>query len=164
MGFRVLARRAAILLAVFMSGTMGWAQTPDDEVVLTVSGAGDAVALSINDLRAIAEATIETSTIWTDGVQVFTGIPLDAFVRHFQVTDGDLVATALNDYEIRMPVADALQEGPIIAYLRNGETMSVRDKGPLWLVYPYDARPEYQTEIFHSRSIWQLDKIRFETE
>jgi hypothetical protein len=37
--------------------------------------------------------------------------------------------------------------------------MSVRDKGPLWVVYPFDDVPAYQSETIYSRSIWQLDRI-----
>ncbi|RYH00603.1 oxidoreductase, partial [Salipiger sp. IMCC34102] len=37
--------------------------------------------------------------------------------------------------------------------------MQVRDKGPLWIVYPYDDTPEYRSEVIYSRSIWQLDRI-----
>jgi hypothetical protein len=37
--------------------------------------------------------------------------------------------------------------------------MSVRDKGPLWLVYPYDSAAKYQSEVVFSRSIWQLNRL-----
>ncbi|MEC8574513.1 MAG: oxidoreductase, partial [Pseudomonadota bacterium] len=37
--------------------------------------------------------------------------------------------------------------------------MSLRDKGPLWIVYPFDSDPAYQTEAIYSRSIWQLEEI-----
>ena len=43
--------------------------------------------------------------------------------------------------------------------LRNGGRMSVRDKGPLWIVYPFDSSEEYQAELIYSRSIWQLVRI-----
>ena len=52
-----------------------------------------------------------------------------------------------------------MEGGPIIAYMMNGEEMSVRNKGPLWLVYPYDLNHEYRSEVIYSRSIWQLDRI-----
>ena len=68
-------------------------------------------------------------------------------------------ATAINDYAVEIPVSDAVVGGPIVAYFLNGEPMSVRDKGPLWIVYPFDADPHYQTEVIYSRSIWQLDRI-----
>ena len=75
------------------------------------------------------------------------------------MTEGTLKATAINDYAVEIPVEDAVEGGPIIAFMRNGAPMSVRDKGPLWIVYPYDSDPAYQTEVIYSRSIWQLDRI-----
>jgi hypothetical protein len=65
---------------------------------------------------------------------------------------------------VSIPVSDATSGGPIIAFARNGEAMSVREKGPLWIVYPYDADPAYQSETIYARSIWQLDRIRVEPE
>jgi hypothetical protein len=41
----------------------------------------------------------------------------------------------------------------------NGAEMSIRDKGPLWIVYPYDASDDFRSEVVYSRSIWQLDRI-----
>ncbi|CAN0586856.1 unnamed protein product, partial [Ectocarpus sp. 12 AP-2014] len=60
---------------------------------------------------------------------------------------------------VEVPVEDAVEDGPIIAYLSNGKPMSVREKGPLWIVYPYDSDPKFQTEVIYSRSIWQLDRL-----
>jgi hypothetical protein len=37
----------------------------------------------------------------------------------------------------------------------------VRDKGPLWLVYPYDSVSAYQTEVIYARSIWQVKQMEF---
>ena len=64
-----------------------------------------------------------------------------------------------HDYAVEIPVSDSVEDGPILAYELNGAPMSVRDKGPLWLVYPYDQNPEYRSEVIYSRSIWQLDRI-----
>jgi hypothetical protein len=41
----------------------------------------------------------------------------------------------------------------------DGNAMSVRDKGPLWVIYPYDSDAAYRTEVIYSRSIWQLDRL-----
>lgn len=70
-----------------------------------------------------------------------------------------LTARAINDYSVEIPLADAVEGGPIVAYERNGAVMSLRDKGPLWIVYPFDSDPAYQTEAIYSRSIWQLEEI-----
>ena len=134
------------------------------ETVLTVTGLEASSEYSVGDLRQIGSETIETTTIWTEGVQTFVGVPLMAFLQALEVTEGIMVATAINDYSITIPVDEAMVEGPIIAFERNGKAMSIREKGPLWIVYPYDAGPEFQTEVVHSRSIWQLNRIEFRAE
>ncbi|MDC0657816.1 molybdopterin-dependent oxidoreductase [Leisingera sp. SS27] len=138
---------------------------PSGEVVLTVSGApqtgnaGGAAQFDLAMLEGLGAVEFETSTIWTQGVQHFEGVPLDQLVDRLDITGTTLRATAINDYAVDIPLSDAVEGGPIIAYKLNGEEMSVRDKGPLWIVYPYDSKTEYQSEVVYSRSIWQLDRI-----
>ncbi len=125
-----------------------------------VEGAAEPAAqYTIEDLRALAPVTFETETIWTTGPQQFTGVPLAVLVGRMDVSSGQLVAHAVNDYAVEIPVSDAVAGGPIVAFERNGAEMSLRNKGPLWVVYPYDSNPAYRTEEVYSRSIWQLDRI-----
>ena len=37
--------------------------------------------------------------------------------------------------------------------------MAVRDRGPLFVVYPFDAQPELRNAVYYSRSAWQLKSI-----
>ena len=41
----------------------------------------------------------------------------------------------------------------------DGTPMPVRDKGPLFAVYPFDAQPELRNAVYYSRSAWQLKSI-----
>ncbi|SLN10191.1 Oxidoreductase molybdopterin binding domain protein [Roseivivax jejudonensis] len=138
---------------------------PEGEVILTVTGAiettneGDAAAFDLDMLEALGPVTIRTTTIWTEGEQTFTGVPLVTLMEAVGAEGDVLSATAINDYAVEIPRDDWVEGGPIIAYLNNGSPMSVRDKGPLWVVYPFDDNTEYQTEVVYSRSIWQLDRI-----
>lgn len=138
---------------------------PEGVVVLTISGeiketnVGATLQLDSEMLLALDKTIIETSTIWTDGVHVFQGVSLKILADTLGVTSGAFMATAINDYSVRIPIVDATDDGPILAYYMDDEKMSVRDKGPLWVVYPYDNRPEFRTEVIYSRSIWQLDRI-----
>jgi hypothetical protein len=50
----------------------------------------------------------------------------------------------------------------ILALKINGEYMRVRDKGPLFIVYPYDSEPELNNQVFYSRSAWQVSKMSIE--
>lgn len=143
---------------------------PTGEIVLTVTGKigvtnqDGAAVFDLDMLKAMGEVTFQTSTPWTEGVQSFTGVPLDALLQSVGVTEGTLTATAINDYAAEIPVSDAVAGGPILAYLQNGNPMSVREKGPLWVVYPYDAKDDYQAEVIYSRSIWQLSSIDVKAE
>lgn len=138
---------------------------PDGDVILTISGAiteTNTDGTATFDLAMLAEmpvVNIETTTVWTDGLQSFTGVAISDLLDHVGATGTTLRATAINDYAVEIPVEDWTESGPIIAYLNNGAPMSVRDKGPLWIVYPFDQNAEYQSEVVYSRSIWQLDRI-----
>ena len=162
---KFLAFSAALFLAILQSSTVSALEPAGGEVLLTVSGKisavnnGDLAEFDVEMLKNIGTVTLETSTIWTEGAQVFTGVELSDLLAVLGVESGSLRASAVNDYAVDIPVSDAVDGGPIVAFLRNGETMSIRDKGPLWIVYPYDNSTEYQSELIYSRSIWQLDRI-----
>ena len=161
---RFSQRLAAVTLASigFAAPVSAQDTDPGESILLTVTDPGlDSVRTYDREaLMTLDETTFETSTIWTEGLHSFTGIELADLTEALGVTDGTLLATAINEYSVEIPVSDAVEDGPIIAYLMDGEQMSVRDKGPLWLVYPYDSDADYRTEVIYSRSIWQLDRIQ----
>jgi hypothetical protein len=66
---------------------------------------------------------------------------------------------ALNDYRVDMPHDDAQRHDVLVARLLDGQTLSVRDKGPLLVIYPFDSRPELRSAVYYSRSAWQLRTI-----
>jgi hypothetical protein len=140
-------------------------EAPEGAVILTVSGkidatnAGDVAQFDLAMLQALPPTEITTETIWTPSEHVFTGVSLDVFLDHIGAEGGTLQAQAINDYTVEIPVSDAVPGGPIIAYAMDGAPMSRRDKGPLWIIYPYSSGPEYQTEVIYTRSIWQLDRL-----
>ena len=126
---------------------------------LVLSSNNEPVKLSRDDLAKIAPTSCVTTTIWTEGPQAFEGSSLKGLLDHLGVKSGTIVARAVNDYSVNIPVADIEAGGPIVAYLRNGKTMPVRNKGPFWIVYPYDLEDKYRSEEVFSRSTWQLTSI-----
>lgn len=42
----------------------------------------------------------------------------------------------------------------------NDQPMPVREKGPLFLVYPFDSKAELQAATFYNRSAWQLRALQ----
>jgi hypothetical protein len=162
---RLAALTATICAAMTVCGAALALDAAEGEVLLTFTGAitetnsGAAAEFDRAMLEGFEAVEIETTTIWTEGVQTFVGVELDDLLAAIGAEGEVLRAIALNDYAVDIPASDAADGGPIIAYLRNGETMSLREKGPLWIIYPFDSAPEYQTELTYSRSIWQLNRI-----
>lgn len=157
---------AAITASVLASGVLAAdLPQPQGRVLLTVSGAisntnGDGVArFDLQMLRDVDATQFVTDTIWTSGMVEFTGVQLDRLLDYVGAEGSTIETIALNDYAVKVPVEDAVDGGPIIAYEMDGKTMSRRDKGPLWLVYPYASSSDYRTEVIYARSIWQLDRM-----
>jgi hypothetical protein len=170
MSVKSLARKfgMSLGLAVMLFTTPVSAEmlaAPSGDAILTVSGnitvtnQGETAVLDRAMLEAMPQVSFKTKTIWTEGEIEFTGILLSDLLRKLGIENGTLKATAINDYAVDIPVVDALQEPAIIAYLIDGKPMSVREKGPLWIVYPYDSNKKFQAEVYYSRSIWQLDRL-----
>lgn len=165
---RDLIRACFAALTAVIFATQSMAQSipaPAGPVILTISGqigvtnVDETLQFDRETLAQIDQSQFQTTTIWTDSNHKFQGVSLLSLTELLGVSDGTLIATAINDYSVEIPVSDAVADGPIIAYMMDGTPMSVRDKGPLWVVYPYDSSPTYRTAVIHSRSIWQLDRI-----
>lgn len=139
--------------------------SPQEPIILSISiahGNGRKIDLSRADLEKLSPAVIRTRTPWHDGVQVFEGVKLAELLAHVRATGKVLNVVALNGYRTQIPITDADVHGPILAYRRNGEFMSVRDKGPLFVIYPFDDDPVLRSETYLSRSAWQVRSIGIE--
>jgi hypothetical protein len=111
---------------------------------------------SREDLEALPQHETRTSTPWTDGVSTFEG-PLLCDLLDKVGAEGTLLrAKAVNDYEVDIPIEDCRRYPVIVALKRDGQPLSRRDMGPLWIVYPRDDHPELQLETINARWIWQL--------
>ncbi|MBT9383040.1 molybdopterin-dependent oxidoreductase [Pseudooceanicola sp. CBS1P-1] len=163
--FRPIALLAALAFAVPLSAAAADLPQPSGKVMLTISGkiehtnVDGTAQFDLDMLKAMHPITVKTSTIWTDGTQTFTGVRLHDLMEAVGADADTLDATAINDYAVQIPSDDWGEDGAIVAYEQNGKPMSVRDKGPLWVIYPFDQDKKFQTEVTYSRSIWQLDRI-----
>lgn len=134
-------------------------------VLLTVTGLdasvfpGGAVQFDLNRLQMLGVAQITTSSIWTKGAHLYTGVLLRTMINSLHVEGEVLGLHALNDYAIDLPLVEVTTEAPLLAYRMDGVMMSVRDKGPVWVIYPYDSDAAYRSDETFARSVWQLDRI-----
>lgn len=150
----------ALLAALLAPSARAGLPVPSGRVVLSIGGSdGSTLEVDLPGLESLGLVTVETVTPWTEGVQRFEGVPLATLIDAVAPRSSLVQAVAINDYAIEIPVDDARRYQVIVATRRNGQPMSVRDKGPLWIIYPWSQHPELDTPIHHARSIWQLRSI-----
>lgn len=138
---------------------------PTGPVILTVTGAiqnGNAEGRADFDramLESLGVAELATSTPWTEGVPVFRGVKAVKLLDALGVTKGTLKATAINDFSVDIDVADLRQYDALLAWEQDGHELRVRDRGPLWIVWPRDQVPELRDEADNAKWIWQLKAL-----
>jgi len=150
---------AVVAIAAFMA-LPAYAQT--EPVILTIDGAiegGKPVDFTMSQLEELGTETIVTSTPWTEGTPTFEGVPMKVLLEHVGAKGETADVMALNNYQTAIPVADFTTYPVILATKMDGEPMTVRNKGPLFIMYPFDAVPELQTELYLSRAAWQVRTI-----
>jgi hypothetical protein len=110
-------------------------------------------------IEALGETSFSTTTPWYDGPHKFEGVPLAKLLDIVGGVGDRLVVTALNDYVTEIPAADAREFGVILALKRDGQYMPVSDKGPIFIIYPFDSNTTLKAQVYYKRSAWQVSRI-----
>lgn len=139
--------------------------SPAGPVLLSLTGVvrqpnrGAAADFDMAMLEQLPQHRMATSTPWFRGVAEFTGPLLIDLLAAAGAQGEKLRMSALNDYQVEIPVDDARRWEVVVARLLDGKPMPVRAKGPLFVIYPFDRHPELRTAVYYSRCIWQLRRI-----
>jgi len=138
---------------------------PSGPVILSLTGkvaagnAPDGAQFDLALLEKLPRQTFATKTPWFAQPRRFTGVLLRDLLAAVGSTPSKLSAVALNDYRVEIPEEDVAKSGAMLAYLVDDKPMSVREKGPLVIIYPFDDRPELRSAVHYSRAIWQLRSL-----
>lgn len=130
--------------------------------LLTITGnikqtnAGRLAVFDMELLEKLPQHSFETKTPWHKGPTKFTGPLLRDILAATGARGHTLLATAVNDYRVTIPMDDAQKHDVIVVRLTNGQPMALRDKGPLLIMYPFDQQPMLRSALYFSRCIWQL--------
>jgi hypothetical protein len=161
--FARLSGLAMCLAACLAVGAASAQSTQTEKPILTISGKINATdsefVFDRTKLEALGMVSFETKTPWYKESVKFEGIPLDKLMTYVGASGDKVLAIALNDYSVEIPIEDFAKHHVILALKRDGEYMSVRDKGPLFVIYPFDSDPELRSQKFYSRSAWQVNRM-----
>ena len=153
------------LLAFMLSAPAHALDAPKGKIVLSMSGqitqmnSAELANFDMNMLAALPQHTFTTTTPWFSGPREFSGPLLRDVLAAVGAKGKTLSAVALNNFKIDIPANDAKQFQVIVARLMDGKPMPIRERGPLFIVYPYDTDIQLQSVRYYNRSAWQLRSI-----
>lgn len=166
--FRVLALTMICLASTPAFSTIAqMLPTPQGPVVLTITGKIKAYNKLTDTDQKVAEFDIamlediglhetSTRTPWTEGITKFSGVRLDVLLRYVGADTNKLQAFAYDGYHSTLQDLDFEKYPVIVATRRDNKPMSVRNLGPLWIIFPFDDYPELISEKNNANCVWQL--------
>lgn len=163
--FSSIARTTAVSLALAAVAFFATpAAAPAGEAMLVVTNTADPATptaeFSERDLMEMTQVRVRTATEFTDGMIEFVGPLARDAVGRVGTGGADTVhLVAVNDYTVDVPLSDFMEYDVILALYADGERLSLRDKGPIWLMYPIDDHQELQDSDYNRKLIWQLSRI-----
>lgn len=165
-----LVRIAAGLALIALAGaaSAGELGRPAGKVMLTISGnientnAGDRAEFDRTMLEALGTSELTVETAWTDGRPTFSGVLGSRILDAVGARGNEIVARAINDYQVTIPISDLRRYPILFALKQDGRYMRVRDKGPIWVIYPRETYPELDNEETKQKWIWQLSSIHIQ--
>jgi hypothetical protein len=138
---------------------------PEGEVVLTIGGRirhpnrGATAVFDIGMLERLPQTAMTLRTPWFDQARKFSGPLLRDVIAAAGGEGQQLSVAALNDYHVDIPIDDIQRFDVVLATRLDDKPMSVREKGPLFIIYPFDRDPALRNSVYYSRCAWQLKSI-----
>lgn len=126
---------------------------------LRKTGAEAQAGFNLASLSGFPQTTHVTRTPWYSEERAFTGPLLRDLLQACNADGQTMRLLALNDYRADMPVSDTQKYDVIVAHLIDGKPVAVRDKGPLFVMYPFGAKSELRSTLYYARAVWQLRSI-----
>lgn len=153
---------AAAALA-FCVATPAFAGQPVYSVTGAIASEQGAVrALAAEDFEKIGMTEIKTKVLTMgDGEHVVKGVLARDLLNYVGAKGDNMKITALDGYQIDVPVEDIKTYDVVVATEIDGKALSVREKGPAWLIYPVSGHKELDDTVYESRSVWQIKTIEF---
>lgn len=156
---------AAILIGVSFVNVANALPTPQSEPILWLSGnisqsnSAEGVALDEAMLSALEQGRIKTNNHVVANIVEYTGPKFMAVLDYVGAKGDSVKVIAWDDYVVTIPVADIERYGLLLATHEEGQRMTIDDKGPLFVVYPFTQYPELRNDYYYSLSVWQVRTI-----
>ncbi len=141
---------------------------PNGDVMLTIAGnikntnVGAEAQFDLEMLHALGYRTLRTSTPWTDGTHEFGGVLMKDLLDAVGAHGETVFVESLNSTGYRIDISEFANYPVLLATSVDGERLRIRDKGPLWIVYPRDEYSELWQQPTERRTMWHITRLSIE--
>ncbi len=132
-----------------------------DEVVLTIFEEGEPLQKYSQKMLDVHPESFSLSTMtpWTNAVDQYKAIPLKSILGSIINKYDTLHLKAENGFEVHENIRFLLDADAFLAFKKNGQFMRLRDKGPVWLLFPYSQRPKLDDAFHNQVAVWMLYEV-----
>lgn len=158
--------RALFLVLALLGGNYALA-TPEikGEPVLWVSG--NISQKNTDDGAVFDEAMLNKlniKSIWTNNhvveqVVEYRGPTLSSLLEYVGAQGTQVKVIAWDDYVVTISISDIEKYGVLLATHEAGVRMTIDDKGPLFVVFPFKDNPELRNDFYYSLTVWQVREL-----
>lgn len=137
---------------------------PDDALLKmeSVEGIGCPLAFNLSDtaLLSLPQQTFKTHHTWSKEADEFSGPLLQDVLNQVCPKASKLKLKAINDYQVDLDFDKIKQYEPVLALSMNGERLTIRNKGPIWIMIPFDKYTSVPERSLDEALVWQLSHIK----
>ncbi len=161
----MISKTICVIFSLLAISSIAWAEV--NPVILTVSGKIEKFTdmgrkvyeFRESDLKALKQYSFDTKTSWTPRSN-FSG-PLMRDILNKVSASGMMVKfMALNDYAYSIERNEFAKYNVILARSINNRVLEVKNRGPLWLMYPISDMPdETKGPLLDAKLIWQVNRV-----
>ncbi|USD34806.1 MULTISPECIES: hypothetical protein [Vibrio] len=165
---RKATRFSILVIGVVLASMVYALPVPEGDPILWVSGditqsnTADGVEFDSAMIKQLEHGVIKTSNHVVSNVVEYQGPTLSALLDYVGAQGSTVKVIAWDEYVVSIPVSDIKKYGVLLATHEDGTKMTIDDKGPFFVVFPFTDHPEIQTDLFYSLSVWQVREIVIE--
>ncbi|WP_086981468.1 hypothetical protein [Vibrio aphrogenes] len=138
-----------------------FAHSKPQSILTLETPSGKQIHLTRADLQALPQTQFTTSTPWTSQVHTYQGPKLSLLIEQFEQPITSIQVFAYNGYAVDINKSEWQQYPFILAMKQDGQELTLRNKGPLWILLPFDQNPTFSSkQSLLNQSIWQIEKIK----
>ncbi|MCB8838976.1 hypothetical protein [Aurantimonas sp. VKM B-3413] len=140
-------------------------EDPDDpaaKILSVVDGDGRTAKFSRLDLAQLPQTRFVTAAPFLKTPTPLEGPSVSQLLRAFDPdrTFHRIEIVALDSYLVSADISQLEADGAILAIRQDGAFLPIAEKGPAYLVFPFDDRPSLKDKSHYGLCIWQISQIR----